>query len=274
MAEGEEIYTDLERTTLQFIISVGAIKEEVLNLSLHNKIKKEETQQTEVPLTREQEIMENRSLETSIDLINTKLHKIGYRIVKINSQVSNEPYFVYVNTISDDPAKISMSRTPKEINVIKKMINYIICDAEDESFSISGKDALTYCNHEGFTTIYATQFLQNLVNEGWFNYVHSGKYYLSIRSLAELKPMLIKKYGIKTLEPDTDGLLNACSGCHNLVTIGVRCNNDVCNVRFHKYCQEYYARANGFGCPNPNCNYDWSSATPGSVGVFKNLNFE
>jgi hypothetical protein len=271
-------YTDVERALLQYIISSGPVKEEYLVVNVHNKLKKgileaengpaAEGDEEEAALTPEQEILLNRTLEASIDLINNKLRDLGYKITKTISQISAEPYYVYVNTLPDEPAKVSISRSAKEISIVKKMIDYIVSESENEGFLIPMRDALKFCSYEGYSGPAGLQFLQSLVNEGWMNVTKKGDYTLSLRALAELKPMLIEKYGVKTLEGSNDdgGVLNVCVGCRDLVTIGLRCHNEDCNARFHKHCHAYYARANGAQCPNADCDVDWSVAGPLIVG--------
>ncbi|CCH41650.1 Non-structural maintenance of chromosomes element 1 [Wickerhamomyces ciferrii] len=244
-------YTDIERSVVQYLVSVGTAREEVL-VTIHDKLKKG----FEEELGEDHELLK-RPLETSIDLINDKLHLLGYQIDKIRSQDTRELYFVYVNTVSDAPSKISTNHSPKEIDIIKKIIDFIITESEDESYVISSSQAIRICSTAALLTASESEhFLKQLVDEGWLNRSSKGRYSLSIRTLSELKRFLVDQYGVRS-NKNPDGQINLCKGCNEIVTVGLRCFEESCYIKFHKECQLHYFRAKGSNCPNENCEVDW-----------------
>ncbi|CAM9020487.1 unnamed protein product [Wickerhamomyces anomalus] len=134
------IYTNVERALLQYIISVGSAREESLT-SVHTKLK--QTDDEDLALI---DGLKERRLDETIEKINDKLHLLGYEIAKAKSQETQEINYVFINTIADAPAKISTTHSPKEIEVIKKIIEKIIVECEDESFVITSSEALKICS--------------------------------------------------------------------------------------------------------------------------------
>ncbi|KAI5794454.1 putative DNA repair protein Nse1, partial [Peziza echinospora] len=112
----------------------------------------------------------------------------------------------------------------------------------------------------------------------------TGNYVLSIRGLTELKQYLIDTYntgeknanedggGAGSASPDADAQkrVRFCFGCKDIITIGQRCDDLDCGVRFHDACKEGYfatqgrrrggaAAAAGDVCPE--CSVAWTGET-------------
>lgn len=254
------IYTNVERALLQYIISVGSAREESLT-SVHTKLK--QTDDEDLALI---DGLKERRLDETIEKINDKLHLLGYEIAKAKSQETQEINYVFINTIADAPAKISTTHSPKEIEVIKKIIEKIIVECEDESFVITSSEALKICSRSAqLSASEGEHLLRELVNEGWLNRSNKGRYSLSIRALTELKRTLIDKYGIRS-RTSPEGHVTLCTGCNEIVTSGVRCFSDSCFIKFHSECQGHYFRAKGTKCPNDECTVDWAEDGPRPVG--------
>lgn len=262
--ENQFIYTDAEKALLQYIISLGSVREEDLS-RIYTKLKECETPHQEIALENIPGFKE-RKLDETIEKINDRLHLLGYEVTKSKSQETQELYYVYINTVSDAPSKISTTHSPKEIDVIKKIIEKIIVECEDESFVITNSDALRICSSAAqMSASEGEHFLKQLVDEGWFNRSKKGRYSLSIRALAELKRTLIDQYGVRS-EDNAEGQVTLCKGCNEIVTNGVRCFSNPCFIKFHTQCQNHYFRAKGTKCPNASCTVDWSKDTPRPVG--------
>lgn len=262
--ENQFIYTDAEKALLQYIISVGSVKEEDLK-SLYTKLKESETPHQQIAL---EDIpgFKERKLDDAVENINDRLHLLGYEVTKSKSQDTQEMYYVYINTVTDTPSKISTPHSAKEIDVIKKIIEKIIVECEDESFVITNTDALRICSSAAqMSASEGENFLKRVVDEGWLDRSSKGRYSLSIRALAELKKTLIDQYGVRSAE-NSEGQITLCKGCNEIVTNGVRCFSDPCFIKFHTGCQNHYFRANGTKCPNESCTVNWAEDTPRPVG--------
>lgn len=254
------IYTDVEKALLQYIISVGSVREESL-AAIYGKLKACENERLAFI-----EGFTERRLDATIEQINDRLHLLGYEVTKTKSQDTQEINYVFVNTINDTPSKISTTHSPKEIEVIKKIIETIIVESEEESFVITSSDALKICSRTAqLGPSDSERLLRELVNEGWLNRSHKGRYSLSIKALAELKRTLIDKYGLRSKD-SLEGRITLCTGCNEIVTNGVGCFEEGCYVKFHSECQGLYFRAKGTQCPNEDCPVDWAKDTPRAVG--------
>lgn len=259
------IYTDAERALLQYVMSVGIASLDSLT-TVYDKLKKCEDPLGDGTPAVDVEGFEQRKVEDAIDKINDKLHLLGFEISKTKSQDTQDLYYTYINTITDTPSKISTQHSPKEIEVIKRIIEKILVECEDESYIITSSDALKICNRSAsFSASEGEHFLKSLVDEGWLNRSMKGRYSLSIRALTELKRTFIEKYGIKNND-NSEGQISLCKGCDEIVTNGVRCYRDACYIKFHTQCQLHYFRAKGTKCPNDECTVDWNEDKPRPVG--------
>jgi len=109
----------------------------------------------------------------------------------------------------------------------------------------------------GLTMKEAESTLAQFVFEGWLELSPAGFYSLSPRAIAELQRYLIDTYNL----PDEEGVIlekvKSCHGCKELVTIGLRCDNSDCPIRFHDGCAERLWRVNkSRKCPS--CGGNWS----------------
>ncbi|KAH3679955.1 hypothetical protein WICMUC_000698 [Wickerhamomyces mucosus] len=249
-----EHYTNVERALLQYAMSLGVVSEEKLIL-FHAKSKeliKQKDDQDE-----QEAIAQERSLDHAIDLINQKLYPLDYKIAKVLNQEKGDSYYVYCNTSEDKPSTAATQFTTAEIDVIKKLIDFIITEGGiNESYVIGSSNAIKKVSSSitSYTASQSQQFLDKLVNSGWFNLSQNGKYSLSLKTLTELKSTLIEKYSKR----EEGGLIDICLGCKDIVTVGVRCPNQTCHIRLHEACENNYSRARrdqGRVCP---CGNDWS----------------
>lgn len=259
-------YTDLERTVLQYVVSMGMCDAESLGL-IFSKVMKHFEEEEALPEEVKTQLAQ-RSLDDSIELINTRIHELGFAIQKAHSQDNNQLFYIYVNIVNDSVSKLFTSYTPKEIDVLKKLIEKIVSDNDrnHESFVVSSTDAMAICAKFAQLTATQSQLLLNkLVNDGWLNYSRRGKYRLSLRSITELKRDLIEKFGLKSAS-DNAGYISLCHGCKEIVTEGVRCNNLDCYIRFHRHCMNNYLTAKGYDCANEQCSVNWDQSEPALVG--------
>jgi hypothetical protein len=89
---------------------------------------------------------------------------------------------------------------------------------------------------KGVTNDQAERTLNGLVAEGWLERSKEGWYTLSPRALMELHKWLEDQYNDDAAEPDDWQPIKKCKACASIVTIGQRCANWECNVRFHEIC--------------------------------------
>lgn len=263
-AKMAKAYSDIERATLQFIINTHPVSHGYL-VEIQRKFRKEYENETIA-----QEVLEElreRELDVTIELINSKLHHLGFEIAHTRSQTSAEIFYNYINTHNDLVSHSATGFTKPEIEIIKGMIESIMVDSE-ETFHVSSTQVMSLGRREGKTASHSEQFMRQLVSAGWFD-MNRGHLTLGIRSLTELKRQLIDMYGIKGKD-SPDGLVLMCYGCKSILTKGQRSSNCVenCWVRFHNNCRDDYIRSrrndqDAASCPE--CGNLWETAHVGKV---------
>lgn len=257
-------YSDIERALLQFIISTHPCEQREL-IMLHNKFTAEYVNET---MSEEMiQALRERHLDESIELINNKLHPLGFEITHTKSQTSGSLYYCYVNTQQDSISQAATTFSKSEIECIKNTVEELFTNPE-ETYHVSSTRFMRICQKENKTPSQAEQLMRRLISDGWFDLEH-GHLALGIRSLAELKRQLINDFGVKSKDTP-NGCVAICSGCKDIVTKGIRGTNcrEGCWVRFHTQCKENYDRArrdtNGANvCPG--CSQDWESVDVGAV---------
>ena len=120
-----------------------------------------------------------------------------------------------------------------------------------------GAATQTQTTAHGLTMKEAESTLAQFISEGWLELSPAGFYSLSPRSIAELQRYLIDTYNLADEEGIIVEKVKSCHGCKELVTVGLRCDNSDCPIRFHDGCAERLWRVNkSRKCPS--CGGDWS----------------
>jgi hypothetical protein len=254
-------YSDIERALLQFLVATSPCSHEYL-VAVHHKFRAE-YENPSLPEEEQKDIRE-RDLDTSIELINSKIHPLGFEVTHARSQVRNEVFYVYVNTQADLASQSATKFSKSEIEVVKGMIEAIFTDPE-ESYHVSSTQVIRLCQGEGKTASQAEHFMRELISAGWFDKDH-GHLTLSIRALAELRRHLIDEFGVKSRDTPA-AFVSICHGCKGIVTKGVRCGEG-CWIRFHNTCKDDFDRTRrneGDLHKCPGCEKQWEAVPIGRV---------
>lgn len=200
------------------------------------------------------------SLDDYISTINSQITQDGMKITKIRSQVTNDPYFVFVNTKSDDIFKANSTFTVNELDAIKKLVDEIF--ESNLTFAIDfvqGSQVVAASINK--STKEAGNFIEDLVDEGWINITTHDQIILSMRGISELERYLVDRYGLR----EQNGNIFMCYQCKEIVTIGKKCGH--CHLAFHGKCGDVWLKSQKLTiCPTETCDFDWSNATE-PIGV-------
>lgn len=93
----------------------------------------------------------------------------------------------------------------------------------------------------------AERVLDQLLDQKFFLRSSAGYWSLAPRAILELRSYLKEMYNEPPEDEDDDpeGVIRVrdCLGCREIVTVGLRCSNRDCGVRFHDWCASQYLRA-------------------------------
>lgn len=198
-------------------------------------------------------------LEQCVVAINMRLHFMDLVIRQTRNQLTGEKLLALVNQTADESIKLATHFTPSEVKAINEIVDYIFdeSNASGEKYSIPASRAISLIRKNTTkTTDQADSFLKELYYQGWLD--HQKEYIPSPRMLAELGPMLIQRFGLKSVE-NAEGLINKCAACEEIVTLGTKCFNDDCGVRLHPHCTKVYFLVHTDGkCPSGDCDEIWN----------------
>lgn len=170
--------------------TTGEVPEDVDTLR-NNRDQREQREQSVVSDESEsdesesEEMEESEAFQASITSINHSLHELGFVIKKFYDSDTEELYYTFINTSHDEVSKLMTLYSPKDIQLINKVIETIY---KRESKMIDETDLSNVIHRatEGsYTRIDSVKLLSSLVEDKWLN-VSGGEYQLSGRLLAEL----------------------------------------------------------------------------------------
>jgi len=175
-----------------------------------------------------------KTVDNIIELINTKIVPLEFKINKLTCEQNDEINFVFIAMFVDD-----FNTKPEQSKIIfKEIVNYII----EAGGSVSYNEILQHNN----------------MSETLMDYFFSNKYlitdndnniFLSPLAISELEGYLIEKYSSRK-----------CMGCMSVVVHGIKCPS--CELYVHGFClMTYFKNVNSkkcLKCFNP-LIVDWSS---------------
>ncbi|XP_012536712.1 non-structural maintenance of chromosomes element 1 homolog [Monomorium pharaonis] len=210
-------YGKQHKTLLQTIIHEGALhedngKELVIRLFDHNDTTK------------------------VLNEINAQLQPL-YMVIKcVNCEVTGQLYWIFANTIEDKTARLHPEFSQVELALLRNVYSEIVTS---NNGYVSSTLCLNLCSMLSvkLSKADAEQFLQKMVDRKWLCR-KDGKYYMGVRSLAELLQYFKDTY---------DGNIQICTLCDQELFYGEKCKE--CFAMTHVYCLENYARNGGLGCP-------------------------
>ncbi|KAF1953492.1 hypothetical protein CC80DRAFT_595711 [Byssothecium circinans] len=229
-----------------------------------------------------------------VQTVNSKIGALDYEIRSSLNQHDRTLTYALVNTTSDALTQIATSFTPDEIAYIKRLLDQMFetnntrtreimavksteashlakvsrnrqsraateAEGEDESMQAEAT-AKTIPMSE------AEKVLQQLLTQGFFQKSKANYYSLAPRALMELRTYLKETYNDPPGDEDDDVeptiKIRDCEGCREIVTVGLRCDNKDCGVRWHDRCAtQYFRRQQGNARKCPKCKTDWEGET-------------
>lgn len=241
-----QTYDEVHRSLLTLIRSLGYINQVDLQKcfqQIYRAINGREVENNE------------EKVEQYISEINSKIKLHGFKIDRIQDQVSGDIYSLFTNARYDEIIKGSTLYSAAELDALRQIIDDII-QGYGEEYSIgfiNAKQKLAnVCNKplkESETMIY------KYIDDGWFNLTLNDRLTLSIRSMSELRKYFLDTYGIK--KSSLENKLYTCEVCDEICTLGTKCPNRECVICFHYKCREVYLRGSSERGVCPLCKREW-----------------
>lgn len=233
-------------------------------------------------------------ITSTIQTINTRLAPLDYEIRSMRDQVSKTLTYALVNTTSDALVQLATTFSPDAISYIKRLLDEMfeknntrnreimavpsmkakeLAKAPRQRQSqirdqISGDEedgeAATQAvpKDNGLKISEAEDVLAQLVEQCFLQKSRGGYYSLAPRALMELRSYLKETYN-EPADPDDPEYepairIRNCEGCREIVTVGQRCADRGCGIRFHDGCAQQYFRARRGSKECPGCKKEWS----------------
>ncbi|KAJ7046719.1 Nse1 non-SMC component of SMC5-6 complex-domain-containing protein [Mycena alexandri] len=192
--------------------------------------------------------------EAFVAKVNKDLDPLDLEFRHQLEEVSGKDIYAIVNRKGDEIAQMATDYTPGEITFFKAMVEQIML-APRRSFSISSLAALREVSalkpKSNMSKTQTEIVLASFVAKGWLLKSKRGRYSLSTRALLELKPYLESTYAEEVLE---------CTICSDIITKGVACPQENCQVGMHYSCFTKYIRTRR-QCTS--CTKDWPADPDG-----------
>ncbi|KAJ7774760.1 Nse1 non-SMC component of SMC5-6 complex-domain-containing protein [Mycena metata] len=192
--------------------------------------------------------------EAFVVKVNKELDPLDLEFRHQLEEVGGKDMYAIVNRKGDEIAQMATDYTPGEIAFFKAMVEQIML-APRRSFSISSLAALREVSalkpKSNMSKTQTEIVLASFVAKGWLLKSKRGRYSLSTRALLELKPYLESTYADEVLE---------CTICSDIITKGVACPQENCQVGMHYSCFTKYTRTR-HQCTS--CTKDWPADPDG-----------
>ena len=224
--------------------------------------------------------------------INARLASLDYEIRSSKDQLTKNITYALVNTTSDLPTQLATTFNADEIAYVKRILDAMFetnntrnreilavttMQASDLSRAprrarqsqINGNDedsstqAQPESSVKGLTLHEGEAVLAQLVHQQFFTKSRSGYFSLAPRGLMELRNFLKDTYNepANPEDPEDEPVIRVrdCEGCREIVTVGVRCDNRDCGVRFHDSCAAQFFRSQRGGVRKcSGCETEWT----------------
>ncbi|RMZ72377.1 hypothetical protein GMOD_00010240 [Pyrenophora seminiperda CCB06] len=230
-------------------------------------------------------------LLTTLQTLNTRLLPLDYEIRPTKSQ-SQPPttYYALVNNASDALTQLATTLSVPEMGFLRRLLDCMFetnCTQVREVMAVKGTMAVNLARpgrggrdgrqsgvhgmgegeeeggvapDPGISLHEAEALLAKLVDNSFLEKSPRGYYSLAPRSLLELRSYLKETYNDDGDDDEEEGgggggviRIRDCHGCKEIVTVGIRCNNRVCGVRWHDGCANAWYRGSKGGrerrCP-------------------------
>jgi non-structural maintenance of chromosomes element 1 len=215
-------------------------------------------------------------INNQIEAFSFEIHSTHPQTAKYRSDTDR--VYALVNTVSDQFTQLATVHSPDEIAYIKRVLDAMFEKHNTQSrevMAVSSMDAVklhrpprdrnsavsingdSTQSTSGITMKAAEEVLSSLLREGWFERSRSGSYTLSPRGLMELRGWLRETYNDDEAEESEWQPIKDCNACKEIITIGLRCASQECNVRLHDFCaRQMFQNAAVKTCPV--CKTEWT----------------
>ncbi|KAF2766463.1 DNA repair protein Nse1 [Teratosphaeria nubilosa] len=243
--------------------------------------------------------------ENYIHTLNASISPFDLEIRSTLHQVTRERTWALVNVASDALTQMSTTFSADEIAFIKRVLDAMFetyNTPRAEIMAITSIQAVRYAKHSssdpsrrdsgtqstqlqssttGLSVHQAEKVLEFLEHESWFERSKRGYYTLTPRALMELRTWLVETYNSTDDDSDAEEephvKIKMCQACKEIVTVGQRCPNVVCEARAHEHCLRNLWRSQGDREDCPICKTGWVEGPPvgerAARGGGENLHF-
>ncbi|KAJ4305391.1 hypothetical protein N0V90_000922 [Kalmusia sp. IMI 367209] len=226
-----------------------------------------------------------------VQTTNAKIAQLDFEIRSSREQITGDKTYALVNTTSDLFTQPATSFTSDEIAYIKRLLDAMFEENNTRTREImavkemratqlakvprnrqsqavdadaDGEPTQIESNVKSISNADSERVLRGLVSQGFFQKSRHFYYSLAPRGLLELRNYLKETYNELPAEDDDEEAepvvrIRDCEGCKDIVTIGLRCDNRDCGVRWHTRCANQYfggQQSNARRCPK--CKTNWT----------------
>lgn len=222
-------------------------------------------------------------ITSMVQTVNAKIAPLDYEIRSHRDQQDKTLTYALVNTASDALTQLATSFTPDEIAYIKRLLDAMFEEnntktrevmaikqmratqlakapprnRQSQAGAVEGENTQQEANVKSITQSDSERILSQLVVQGFFQKSARGYYSLAPRALMELRSYLKETYNDPPVDDDEDDeptiRIRDCEGCREIVTVGLRCRNRDCGVRWHDGCANQYFRSQQGDARCPTC---------------------
>ncbi|KAF2791329.1 hypothetical protein K505DRAFT_280960 [Melanomma pulvis-pyrius CBS 109.77] len=229
-------------------------------------------------------------ITSMLRVINLRLTPLDYEIRSTRDQRTKTLTYALVNTTSDPLTQLATTFTSDEIAYVKRVLDRMFIDNNTRNASLMAVTSMQAAqlakvsrsrqsqvnggredaegasqmeaSVKGISMPEAETVLGQLIAQQFFQKSRGGYFSLAPRGLMELRSYLKETYN----EPadEENGIaekirIRDCEGCREIVTVGLRCSDRACGVRWHDLCaQQYFNGQRGGGRMCPRCGVDWA----------------
>ncbi|KAH7139240.1 Nse1 non-SMC component of SMC5-6 complex-domain-containing protein [Dendryphion nanum] len=226
-----------------------------------------------------------------IQTVNARITSLDYEIRSTRSQTSKSTIYALINSTSDPLTHLATTFNIEEIGFIKRVLDHMFetnntrnreiialkdldanriakpARSNNRQSQINGdaeEGTQAEASLKGVTLTEGERVLQILVSQNFLEKSRAGYYTLAPRALMELRFYLKETYNepADPEDPDSEAVIRIrdCEACREIVTVGLRCRNKECGIRFHDQCANQWfrsQRASEDKCPG--CKREWGS---------------
>jgi non-structural maintenance of chromosomes element 1 len=225
-----------------------------------------------------------------VQAVNAQIAPLDYEIRSTRDQNDKTLTYALVNTTSDDLTQLATTFTADEISYIKRLLDTMFDEnntrvrevmavkqmratqlarvaarnnRQSQAADADIENIQAGASTKSITQSDADRVLSQLVAQGFLRLSTARYYSLAPRALMELRTYLKETYNDPPAEDDEEDVetvirIRDCGGCREIVTVGLRCNNQACAIRFHDGCANQYFRGQQGSRPQcPTCKTEW-----------------